>query len=234
MGGGALLVHSSLKSLGPLAGGPEAVVSALLTALGSDGTLLMPALSYLTVTAAAPRFDVRSTPSNVGAIPEYFRTRGGTARSVHPTHSVCALGPAAAALLGGHLDDDTPCGPHSPFRRLPGLGGQILMIGCGLRANTSMHGIEELAVPAPPYLFGPMVSFEIVLENRARVRKEYRCHSFVGWTQRYDRVARLLDARSLRRGRLLEAEAFLIDARALREAALEALHRDPFYFVDRI
>ena len=72
--GSVLLVHSSLRAMGPVAGGPETVIRGLLQALGPDGTLLMPALSYAHVTSATPLFDLRRTPSNVGAIPEYFWT----------------------------------------------------------------------------------------------------------------------------------------------------------------
>ena len=133
--------HSSLRSLGPVPGGAETVVRGLVEALGPDGTLLMPALSYARVTPEQPLFDVRLTPSNVGALPETFRTRPGTLRSIHPTHSVCGVGRLAAELLGRHIEDRTPCGPRSPFHLLPEYGGQILMLGCGLRPNTSMHAV---------------------------------------------------------------------------------------------
>ena len=105
--GGVALVHSSLSSLGQVAGGAESVVGALLQALGSDGTLLMPALSYQHVHAGQRAFDVRRTPSCIGAIAEHFRLRQGTRRSVHPTHSVCGAGAQAAALLADHHLDRT-------------------------------------------------------------------------------------------------------------------------------
>ncbi len=141
--GGVLLVHSSLRSLGPLPGGAESVIRALLAALGPDGTLLTPALSFASVGRDRPIFDARQTPSCVGALSEAFRTRPGTLRSVHPTHSVCGAGCLAGELLGDHERDTTPVGPHSPFARLPAVHGQILFLGCGLRPNTSMHGVEE-------------------------------------------------------------------------------------------
>ena len=87
--GGVLLVHSSLRSLGYVPGGAETVIRGLLHALGEEGTLLLPSLSYDHATPRNPYFDIRRTPSNVGAIAEYFRQRPGTLRSMHPTHSVC-------------------------------------------------------------------------------------------------------------------------------------------------
>ena len=64
--GNTVMVHSSLRSLGPLPNGAETVISALLEVLGKDGTLLFPALSYRTVNAANPVFDVNNSPCCVG------------------------------------------------------------------------------------------------------------------------------------------------------------------------
>jgi aminoglycoside 3-N-acetyltransferase len=229
--GGVLLVHSSLRSLGKPEGGAEAVVQGLLAALGPDGTLLMPALSYETVTAISPEFDVRHTPSCVGALTEYFRCRPGTIRSVHPTHSVCGTGPRASLLLGSHAQDTTPCGPHSPFRLLPAYDGQILLLGCGLLPNTSMHAVEELIVP--PYLFTPELEYIVTLADGRRLHTRHRRHDFAGWRQRYDRVAQLLKPPQLMAGKILQADCHLIEARALWTEALAALQRDLFFFVEK-
>ncbi len=229
--GGTVLVHASLRSMGTVPGGAKTVVHGLLSALGPEGTLLMPALSYAHVDMYRPVFDVRRTPSNVGAIPEHFRKRPGTVRSIHPTHSVCGVGPAADAILGSHQRDESPCGANSPFRRLRDSGGQILFLGCGLKPNTSMHGVEELA--EPPYLFGDRVSYRAILPDGDEIEGHTRRHGFAGWAQRYDRLGSLLGDDGLSQGKILEATVCVLECREMWERAHEALRGDPFYFVER-
>ena len=229
--GGVLLVHSSLSALGHVPGGAETVIRGLLQALGPEGTLLLPTLTYEHVTPKHPIFDVRRTPSNVGIIPETFRLRPGSMRSIHPTHSVAAVGPQARELLAAHVLDTTPCGDHSPFHKLPLVQGQILMLGCGLQPNTSMHAIEEVVVP--PYVFGPPVPYLLVYPEGETHEKTYTSHGFEGWSQEYDRVAQVLTAPALKRGRVLQGPAHLIEAEALWAAVLAALRQDPLAFVAR-
>lgn len=231
--GGILLVHSSLSALGWVPGGAETVIRALERAVGPEGTLVMPSLTYERVTRAVPVFDVRETPGNVGAIPERFRVRGGAERSVHPTHSACAAGPRAGELVAGHELDDTPVGPRSPFRRVRDAGGQILFLGCDLTPNTSLHGVEELA--APPYLFGEPVDFHIIGAGGVRSTHRHRPHGFAGVEQRYERLAPLLaPRRAIRTGPALEGSATLVEAAPMWDAALAVLREDPWHFVDRI
>ena len=229
--GGILLVHSSLRSLGALEDGAETVIRALLAAVGEEGLLLLPGLSYRTVHAGHPVFDLLETPVCVGALPEYFRRREGTLRSIHPTHSLCGVGKRAASLLGEHHLDNTPCGRHSPYFKLKEAGGQILFIGCGMRPNTSMHGVEELS--EPPYLFRGEVDYEIHQAGRVR-RMTVRSHHFAGYEQRYDRLAALLDDRELYTGKLLEADCHLVEAAPMWEKAHASLLENPFFFVDPI
>jgi aminoglycoside 3-N-acetyltransferase len=228
--GGTLLVHASLKSLGEITGGPEAIIQALLDTIGCEGTLLMPALSFATVNEANPYFDQHNTPSCIGALPEYFRKRLGTLRSLHPTHSVAAYGSKAQEIIKGHQLDTTPCGPHSPFRRLRQLGGQILMLGCGMAPNTSMHAIEEVA--ESPYLLKTSpTSYNVTSEDASTTLSIYR-HNFAGhYLQRYDRLEPLLPANAIKTGMVLKAKSHLIDCRLMWEVALNKMHTSPYYFV---
>lgn len=229
--GDKVLVHSSLRSLGYLPDAAKTVTNAFLEVLGKDGTLLMPALSYSSVTKENPSFDWELTPSCVGGLSEYFRTRTGAIRSIHPTHSVCALGKDSTYFTESHFNDRTPVGKNSPFFRLKEANGKVLFLGCGLKPNTSMHGVEELVVP--PYLFGEEREYTIRVFSDKAIQKTYIPHGFGGYIQRYDRLLDVLDPEDYRIGKVLEAEAFLLDCRAFWKKGEEVLRQDPFYFVDR-
>lgn len=225
--GGVLLAHSSFKSLGNVPGGIQTLIDGLADALGPDGTLLMPGLSYMAVTRENPRFDVRSTPSCVGAAPECFRKLEGTLRSIHPTHSVCGRGRLAEELFRDHPLDTTPCGPHSPFARLRHVDGQILMLGCGLLHNTSMHAVEEAA--GAPYLFGSEpITYTLTGYDGGEQTVAHQRH--LDFPQHYDRPAEGLLGRGLAQGRVLEAQCWLYDAGRLWDHALGMLGDDIYSF----
>lgn len=222
--GATVMVHAAFRSLGVR--DPELVILALLDVIGDRGTLLMPALSWLQEPPDV--HDTRTTPSCVGFLAEYFRTRPGTRRSLHPTHSVCGVGARAEELLQAHSADTTPCGPHSPFSAVL-RGGAILFLGCGLQPNTAMHAVEEHALP--PYLFDAPRSYTITDAHGRTFQRLYIPHGFAGVAQRYDRVADLLAPPALRSGRIGAAVAYLMDGPALFAAALAVLRRDPYGFV---
>ncbi|MBO4277810.1 MAG: AAC(3) family N-acetyltransferase [Clostridia bacterium] len=228
--GDTLMVHSSLKSLGE-GFTPADVIEGLTCALGKEGTLMLPALSYLTCNAKHPEFDYYATKSNVGAIPEYFRTSvPGVLRSVNPTHSCCALGKNAEYLTSGHILDETPCGENSPFRRLMQLGGKILFLGCGMNPNTSMHAVEELVVP--DYLFGDTVEYRASDAQGNIHTLRCRAHNFKGVAQCYYRLASLLGGDELRRGFIANAECVLVQTVPMWRKAEAAYRKNPHYFID--
>ena len=229
--GGYLLVHSSYKALGPSIKEIEQVIATLQAAIGEEGTLLFPALSFESVNAEHPHFDIKNTPSCIGAIPEWFRKQPGVLRSMSPTHSVSAAGPGAKAVTTGHDLDDTPVGPNSPFRKLRDLNGQILMLGCGLMPSTSMHGVEELA--PPPYLFKDHITYTCTDWDGTVKEITARRHNFGdSVVQRYDRLKYILPKDVLKSGSVLDADCYLIEAKPMWDIAEAVLREDPLFFVD--
>ncbi|AJY75901.1 AAC(3) family N-acetyltransferase [Paenibacillus beijingensis] len=141
---GTLLVHSSYKSIGEVEGGPDTILDAL-TDYMKNGLLVMPTHTWSYIDENNPRFHVQDSPSCVGILTELFRKRPGVVRSLHPTHSVAALGKDAEAFVTGNEKCDTPCGPQSPWGKLLERKATIMLLGVDLRRNTFMHGIEEWA-----------------------------------------------------------------------------------------
>lgn len=243
--GCVLLIHSSLSSIGRVEGGADTVLNALLEAVGPEGTLCLPTLSYLYCSEASPTFNVTTTPSNLGALPNAFLRRQGVIRSLHPTHSAAAIGPQAEAVVGKHGMDRTPVGPHSPFRRVYELEGQVAFLGCGTRCNTSIHGVEELLESPPPYLFQELpIRYTVTDAKGASEEVEHRRHSFEtgkpfegqGTGQRYERVLKLLDRAAGYHfvGKVGGATIDVFEAKPMWEAALSALQKDPLCLVEAI
>jgi len=159
-GGQLLMVHSSLKSLGYVLGGAQAVVSALIEVLGPDGTLTMPAFSPEVSDPAiwgdrpfgdshvelaqdhVPVFDLAVTPTSMGAIAETFRNWPGVLRSAHPQVSVTARGPLAERIITPH-ELAWGQGAGSPFERLYDFDAALLLLGVGFNRATFLHFAES-------------------------------------------------------------------------------------------
>jgi len=228
--GDTLLVHTSIKGLAAPGLTPDDIIHALTEVLTPEGTLLVPALSYSTVTRENPVFSLKDTPACIGALPERFRTAFAQCRSVHPTHSVCGWGRDALALTKDHFRDTTPVGRHSPFMRLPERGGKILMLGCGLRPNTFMHGVEEAAGASYP-LDTEAVTYRID-DGKLVYQKSYLPHHFGALRQRYDRLGGLLSEPELAEGSVLGGTAYLIDAAAALRVGVEKIRETDKFFVE--
>jgi aminoglycoside 3-N-acetyltransferase len=165
--GATVLVHASLRPLGFLCGGPEAVLLALRDVLGPAGTVVVPTHTpensdpagwsnppvpadwWPVIRDEMPGFDPAVTPSRfMGALAELVRTWPGALRSDHPHVSFAALGPAAARIVTGHARADM-LGENSPLARLYDLDADVLLLGVDHGSNTSLH-LAEYRQPAPP------------------------------------------------------------------------------------
>lgn len=74
--GETILVHASMKALGTKET-PETVLDTLQAALGDDGTLLLPALTYENVTPEHPVFDADKTVPCIGAFAAHVLENAG-------------------------------------------------------------------------------------------------------------------------------------------------------------
>jgi aminoglycoside N3'-acetyltransferase len=145
VGGRVVMVHASLRAIGPVDGGADGVIEAVRATLGPDGTMLM----MIAATDDEPfdRLSTSADPDN-GVLAEVFRTHPGVVVNDHPACRFAALGPAAAELLEPQPLHDY-YGPGSPLERLCEMGGAVLRLGANVDTVTLTHYAEYLAaVPA--------------------------------------------------------------------------------------
>ncbi len=226
--GGKLLVHSSLRSLGHVDGGADAVIDSLLAVLGPSGTLLVPTLtgSELLSPQNPPVFDPAHTPCWTGIIPETLRRRPRALRSLHPTHSVAALGADAAALLAGHTFSITPCDELSPYGELARCtDGYILLIGVTHANSTIFHHVEELA--GLPYHMQPGLAAATLIIDDAPQTRHIMLHKY-GPERNFDVMEPVFVEQSIEySGRVGAATVRLVHAPRMVRATLRAVTADP-------
>jgi aminoglycoside N3'-acetyltransferase len=148
-----LMVHASLRKVGPVVGGADSLLGALLETLGQKGTMLM----LLAADDSKP-FDLHTAPADpdVGVLAEVFRQRPGTKVNDHVAARFGAYGPKAIELL-----EPTPLhdyyGPGSVLERFTAMNGAVLRLGADVNTVTLTHWAE----------------YEANLSQKRRVRRRY-------------------------------------------------------------
>jgi aminoglycoside 3-N-acetyltransferase len=168
--GGVLVVHSAIARLSRQGFRAEAMIETFLDHM-RGGTVVMPTMTWRSVSLAQPHWDEIATRSETGVMTELFRTRYASHRSIHPTHSAAAAGAAASVLVSRHHLGDTPVSANSPYGLMRSHDAHVLMIGVGLECCTAIHLPEELI--APDIYLRPLDPVEIYLctDRHGRVHR---------------------------------------------------------------
>lgn len=154
--GDVVMLHSSLKSLGYVEGGAQTVLEAVYEAVSPGGTLVVPTYYlpggtiYNTCKMEGYVFDPRQHGSNLGALPDTFLKMPGIKRSIHPTHSVSALGPQAEYVVSAHHLAPSIFGPGSPWERCLQLNAKVLGLGISMGPVTFYHLLEDMILDKFP------------------------------------------------------------------------------------
>lgn len=158
--GDLVMVHASLRSIGPVQDGADGVIDALQQVVGTSGTLLMllgarddwawvnqrPEAERPALLADAEPFDHLVTPADpeFGVLAEVFRRRAGVTVSDHPENRFAATGRLADELLE-KLPWHDYYGPGSALERLVDADGKVLRLGADMDTTTVLHYAEHLA-----------------------------------------------------------------------------------------
>lgn len=94
----AIMVHSSMKTIGAVDGGADTVVDAFMEFF-KEGLFMTPTHTWAQMSREYDTFNPATEPACVGIIPNVFRQREGVVRSLHATHSIAAYGKDADCIL---------------------------------------------------------------------------------------------------------------------------------------
>lgn len=224
--GDFIFVHSGLSRLGYVEISIEELIHDLRAAVGQRGTLAMPAFSQNYPEMSVEAYDKDKSASTAGIIGEVFRKMPGVSRSDNPCHSVASIGPLAeefTAPTGSWEMFDR----RGPFGKLYDWDGWIIMLGCSLASNTTLHAVEAWALPylPPMYLNVP--------DGRGGVRRVV-CHKFPNWCRQWygkDEEGKI-QQRLYERGVIVEevlgaGKVYAMKAKSLVDHCLQILKQEP-------
>jgi aminoglycoside 3-N-acetyltransferase len=245
--GEIVMVHASVRAIGPVHGGPDEIHHAVLDAVSPGGTVMMyvgcqegfddvgrghysPA-EERDVLEHQPVFNPHAARASrdFGILAEFFRSTPGTLCSAAVDGRVAARGARAAWLTADHkLDYDV--GRGTPFDKFVQAGGRVLLLGASDDEVTLLHYAEHIAdIPDRR-----VVRFQVPLLRNGQ-RTWVTCEQFdtggngvhPNWPN--DFFARIVEdflrTQPNARGKVGNAESSLIDAGALVRHAVPLMER---------
>lgn len=230
---GTLLIHSSMKSIGDVDGKADTVIDAFIEYM-KDGLLLFPTHSWDDDNLLNDIYDPLTEPSCVGILTNLFRKREGVIRSLHPTHSVAAIGRDASDYIKGEEKSSTPCPREGCWGRLYDRQAQILFLGCTLKSNTYIHGVEEWN-NIPDRISSKPKQIKVINPDGDNYYLDYyRHHSSNGdVSKNYDKLLEpFLEKGIASKGSIGDARSYLCDAVGMADLTTEFLKKNSNLFAD--
>ena len=225
--GDTLLVRAAARAVGFRDDHGRRLLSALLSALGPDGTLLGYAHTgdqYVWRRDPSRVFEPRS-PNITGGLAAAMLGHPAAFRSRHPTNSWVGIGPNAEAMLADH-DEKALC--FAPVGRLVELGGKDAVIG-NVRTSPGLGTLhfaqEELGLARRTLVSGLIGAYYRDRQGAVRwYRKVHEPGCSLGFWKAYGHY---VEAEVLRAGIVGTAYAILADAKSALPVDLALLRADP-------
>lgn len=230
-----ILIHSSMKSIGEVEGGADTVLDVFCDYLAEFGNIALPSHSWRSISDEHNIFDPEKEPSCVGVLTEIFRKRKdrGVLRSFHPTHSIAIIGKDAEYFIKDEHLIDTPCGRAGCWGKLLDMDFKIMFLGCGVKCNTYLHGVEEW-LNVPDRLTEHYQELKIVMQDGSLFdRPMKRHHNSTGKdiSQNYDKILPYMQERRLvATGRFGNADCYVERAADIYNITAELLKDNINFF----
>lgn len=232
---GTLHIHSSMKSIGEVEGRADTVLDAFIEYM-KEGLLTFPTHSWSDKNLIDGIYNPKTEPSNVGILTNFFMKRQGTIRSMHPTHSVTALGKRAEEYTS--RDNGivtTPCPPKGCISGLYEEDGQILFLGVPLTRNTFIHSIEE-KLDIPDRINPKSRKIKLVYPDGKT--KEIDSHGHLSShgdiSQNYDKLLEpMLNMGMAKKVKIGDATSYVVEVRPMADWVTKLLKEEPDLFKDK-
>ena len=235
--GSTVLVHSSLRKIGPIQGGGNGLLEGIQIAIGSSGAVMVVSFCFDSMDPAchwnppkpedleakrreiAPLSVAAPIDPCLGMFPRIVWRTPGAARS--PCLSFVALGNRAEELVTNQ-DMGRIYGPNGAFGGLSSVNGWVLYAGVGFEAATSVHRAEDHM--DMPYLARDVPLRIKIADDEWSEFPEGRDY---GCSANFKSVLSVLQSRGeLHEGKVGKAHAFLVRHDRIVEAAIFLLESD--------
>ena len=204
---------------------PQSILESFREAVGPEGTVLFPLFNF-DFTTGAP-FDIRTTPSHMGALTEAARLHPDAVRSGHPIYSFATLGRHAQEF---NVNNFSGYGADSPFAILRRLNGKISVLDLDdQNSMTFYHHVEEMHSVA--YRYHKKFTGQYVDADGLRGERTYSLfvrHLDKGIATDVNRMGEALWEAGLYSGERPKQNIGLrtISANAMYQAVSEVIHTD--------
>lgn len=236
---GTLLIHSSMKAVGEVEGRGDTVLDAFIEYM-KEGLLLFPTHSWSDKNLKDCIYDPKTEPACVGILPNLFMKRAEAIRSMHPTHSVTAIGSKAKAYV--QRDSDvvrnsdvlTPCPRNGCFAGLYDEEAQLLFLGATLKTNTFIHSVEEW-LNIPDRINPQSRRIKLLFEDGDNCEVDLHGHYSTRGNVSlfYDKLlAPMLDMGIAKEVKIGDAVSYVVEVKPMTDWVIALLRENPSLFDD--
>lgn len=218
----AVLAHASLRLIGKIEGGADALLDAMIEYFTAEGGLFCVPTHTWHLLGESAVLDMASDESCLGALSTVALRDGRGVRSENPTHSMVVFGEREAAerFVREDAHVKTPTAPESAYGKLYDEGGFVLLLGVTQNKNTYLHAVAEM-LDLPNRMEKEYYKVGVIRENGERVERDFKLfyadfsddvsHRF----EKYDMAFRYHGC--IRDGYVGSAPTQLCDARKMKE-----------------
>ena len=203
----------------------DSLIDAFKEAVGLEGTVMMTTFTQNVHDTGA--YDVEETPSEGGALTEYFRKLPDVARSEHPTHSFAIWGQDKEFYLS---EAKSTFDMDSIYGKTLERNAWLVDWGTIFKSTTFLHLIEHKA--GLPYRRESTQEIKVKTQDREYVRSIYKYRKSTRLSVDYRAFEKDLLARGiLNRVEVGDGQVMAIRAKILYDEGIKALKKNKYYFV---